>query len=139
MFTTTDPNDWQLIHMLETDTCKFAATLLHRLGSPRTIDFFRIACLDRNYTSFGYGLRLSPKANQAAACAHDVTVVVLYGIISNRKKMYDVKNAFFLSGYFSTRDYLYYIYYGKDGSLLRFLGHLCRVVPSHFVSTGDLV
>lgn len=53
--------------------------------------------------------------------------------------MYDVKNAFFLSGNFNTRDYLYYIYYAKRDSLLRFLGHLCRVVPSHFGSTGDLV
>lgn len=56
MFTTTDPNDWQLIHMLETDTCKFAATLLHRLGSPRTIVFLEspVLTLITHYSAMGY-------------------------------------------------------------------------------------
>lgn len=98
MFTTTDPNDWQLIHVQKRDTCKFAATLLHKPGSARTTVFTRIACLDLNDTLFGYGLRLSPRAKQAAACVHDVIIVVLYGIIPYREKMDDVQNSFFLSG-----------------------------------------
>ncbi|MDH4763364.1 hypothetical protein OMP44_10690 [Pseudomonas sp. CBMAI 2609] len=117
-----------MIHVLKKDSCKFDATLLHRLGSACTTVFARIACFDRNGTLFGYGLQLSSTAKHAAVCAHDVIIVVLYGIIPNGKKMDDVQNALFLSGQFSTRNYLYCIFHRKHHLLLSFLGRLYRAV-----------